>query len=118
LLTGHHYPEPMMNPFTIPIALYMGHKVFTRPFYPGFHSADWWHNDGLVAVRSQMFPHSAGNHPVGGRIAAQTRFEPGLWYHQIVASTDHIDIVALPELGRIGEQKRFYTALFDRLAAL
>ncbi len=31
---------------------------------------------------------------------------------------DHIDIVALPQLNQIGRQKRFYMALFDRLAGL
>ena len=117
-LTGHHYPEPQMNPFAIPTALYMGHKTFERPFYPGFQSSDWWHNDGLVSVYSQMFPRIAGNHPVGGEIESQGRLEPGRWYHQILDSVDHIDIVALPQLGTIGAQKRFYTKLFERLASL
>lgn len=117
-LTGHHYPEPGMNPFAIPTALYIGHKTFERPLYPGFNSSDWWHNDGLVSVYSQMSPRTAGNHPVGGEIGSQTRFEPGKWYHDILSRVDHIDIVALPELGRIGDQRKFYMRLFERLASL
>ena len=118
ILSGHYYPEPDMNPFMIPTALYIGDKTFKRPFYPGFRSVDWWHNDGLVPVYSQMFPRIAGNHPVGGVIGSQTHFHPGKWYHEVLNDVDHIDIVALPELGQIGFQKRFYTGLFERLAAL
>lgn len=118
ILSGHYYPEPGMNPFAIPTSLYIGHTTFKRPFYPGFRSEDWWQNDGLVSVYSQMFPRIAGNHPVGGEIGSQTRFEPGKWYHEILSDVDHIDIVALPELGKVGLQKRFYTDLFKRLAAL
>jgi triacylglycerol esterase/lipase EstA (alpha/beta hydrolase family) len=117
-LTGHHYPEPGMNPFAIPTALYIGHKTFQRSFYPGFRSADWWHNDGLVSVYSQMFPRSAGVHPVGGEIGSHTRFETGKWYYELLNRVDHLDIVALPELGKIGSQRRFYTRLFERLASL
>lgn len=118
ILTGHHYPEPAMNPFAIPTALYIGHKTFQRSFYPGFRSADWWHNDGLVSVYSQMFPRIAGVHPVGGEIGSHTHFQTGRWYHEILNSVDHIDIVALPQLGKIGFQRRFYTGLFERLASL
>ena len=118
ILSGHYYPEPGMNPFAIPTSLYIGHTTFQRPFYPGFRSEDWWENDGLVSVYSQMFPRIAGAHPVGGEIGSQTRFEPGKWYHEILSDVDHIDIVALPELGQVGFQRRFYTDLFKRLAAL
>jgi triacylglycerol lipase len=101
-LTGFHYPEPGMNPFMIPTALYIGHKKVDRPFYPGFRSSEWWHNDGLVSVYSQMFPRIAGNHPVGGAIGARSHFEPGNWYYKMLKGVDDIDIVAL----------------FERLAAL
>lgn len=117
-LTGQHYPEPGMNPFAIPTALYIGHKTFVRPFYAGFNSSDWWHNDGLVSVYSQMFPRTAGNHPVGGEIGSRTSFESGEWYYDVLSHVDHIDIVALPEFGRIGDQRRFYMRLFERLASL
>ena len=117
-LTGHHYPETFMNPFAIPTALYIGHKEFRRPFYAGFRSSDWWHNDGLVSVYSQRYPRTAGQHPVGGEIGARTTFQPGEWYYEILESVDHIDIVALPEPARIGQQIRFYRTLFERLAAL
>ena len=65
-----------------------------------------------------MFPRIAGNHPVGGEIGLQSRFEPGKWYHEMLSGVDHIDIVALPELGKVGFQMRFYKDLFKRLAAL
>jgi triacylglycerol lipase len=117
-LTGFHYPEPGMNPFMIPTALYIGHKRFDRPFYSGFRSSDWWHNDGLVSVYSQMFPRITGLHPVGGAIGSHGHFERGKWYHQTLKSVDHADIVALPEPSQIGFQKRFYTLLFERLASL
>jgi triacylglycerol esterase/lipase EstA (alpha/beta hydrolase family) len=117
-LTAHAYPEPDMNPFIIPISLYIGRKQFARAFYPGFHSDDWWPNDGLVSVYSQMYPRSAGNHPVGGVIDAETGFEPGAWYYRLLDDVDHIDVVALPQLDQVGWQKRFYRSLFARLAAL
>jgi hypothetical protein len=118
VLTRQHFPEPFMNPFLIPAALYMGQHAFARPFYPGFVSSEWWANDGLVSVYSQMFPRIAGHHPAGGDSTKRQRFEPGAWFHELVPSTDHVDIVAMPELWQIGEQRRFYTRLFQRLAAL
>jgi len=117
VLSGHHYPEPDMNPMAIPTGLYIGSKHFDA-FYQGFRSEDWWANDGLVSVYSQQFPRTAGDHPVGGKITTRSVFRPGCWYHQSVPDTDHIDIVALPELHRIGERKRFYQGLFQRLADL
>jgi hypothetical protein len=36
----------------------------------------------------------------------------------MLESVDHIDIVALPEPAKIGQQIRFYRTLFERLAAL
>lgn len=116
-LTGYHYPEPRMNPFAIPTALYIGRKRFKHDFYPGFRSSDWWHNDGLVSVYSQLYPRSSGEHPVGGEIAMRDHFRPGEWYYEVM-NWDHIDIVALPEPGKIGEQARFYRTLFGRLADL
>ncbi len=116
-LTGHHYPEPRMNPFAIPTALYIGHKHFDPEFYPGFRSSDWWHNDGLVSVYSQLYPRISGDHRVGGEIGSRTHFRPGEWYYDVLNS-DHIDIVAMPEPAKIGAQIRFYRELFDRLAAL
>jgi triacylglycerol lipase len=117
-LSGYAYPEPDMNPFIIPTSLYVGRKRFTRPFYPGFRSSDWWPNDGLVSTHSQMYPRIAGRHPIAGDIDAASTIEPGAWYHQHLHDIDHIDIVALPQLDQIGRQKRFYMALFNRLASL
>jgi triacylglycerol esterase/lipase EstA (alpha/beta hydrolase family) len=116
-LTGYHYPEPGMNPFAIPTALYIGQTRFERDFYPGFRDSDWWHNDGLVPVYSQLYPRIAGDHPVGGTIGPRSHFRPGAWYYEVLNS-DHIDIVALPELSKIGAQVSFYEDLFERLAEL
>ena len=118
VLTNHYYPEPLMNPFLIPSALFVGQHSFQPGFYDGFESSDWWPNDGLVSVYSQMFPRTAGDHPVGGDSRTLASFAPGRWYYELVPSTDHVDIVALPELWKVGEQRRFYQRLFDRLAAL
>ena len=105
-------------PFAIPTSLYIGKKQFDRDhFYPGFRSSDWWHNDGLVSVYSQVYPRISGDHPVGGEIGSRTHFRPGEWYHELL-NLDHIDIVAIPEPGKIGAQARFYRQLFERLAAL
>lgn len=117
-LSQHAYPEPDMNPFLIPISLYIGGKHFARPFYPGFRSEDWWPNDGTVSVYSQQYPRTAGNHPVGGPIDDDAGFDPGAWYYQQLDDMDHIDIVALPQLNQVGRQKRFYRSLFERLVKL
>ena len=95
-LTGYHYPEPGMNPFAIPTALFIGQKHFGKPFYPGFRSSDWWHNDGLVPVYSQLYPRISGDHPVAGEIDTRAHYRPGAWYYDVL-NADHIDIVALPE---------------------
>jgi triacylglycerol esterase/lipase EstA (alpha/beta hydrolase family) len=117
-LTERHFPEPGMNPFLVPPARYIGRKRFLRPFYPGFQSEDWWENDGLVSTYSQERPRTAGKHPAGGPIDDAAGFRRGRWYHQRLASVDHIDVVALPQPDQIGWQKRFYRDLFRRLAAL
>ena len=116
-LTGYQYPEPGMNPFAIPTSLYIGQKCFKHDFYRGFRSSDWWHNDGLVPVYSQLYPRISGDHRVGGEIGTRTHFQPGEWYYDVLNS-DHIDIVAMPEPAKIGAQIRFYRNLFDRLAEL
>ncbi len=117
-LSGHAYPEPGMNPFMIPTSLYIGRKHFSQPLFPGFRSDDWWPNDGLVSVFSQMYPRIAGDHAIGGVIDESAGCSPGAWYYRILEDVDHIDIVALPQLDQIGRQKRFYIDLFNRLADL
>jgi triacylglycerol esterase/lipase EstA (alpha/beta hydrolase family) len=118
LLSPHYWPEPDMNPFMLPSSFYIGHTQFAMPFYKGFRSRDWWPNDGLVSVFSQQYPRIAGDHRVHGTIGNRKSFDPGGWYYQNIDDVDHIDIVALPQLNQIGWQKRFYMALFARLAAL
>lgn len=118
VLTGRHYPEPGMNPFMVPTAAYIGGRTFAPPFYPGFRSEDWWPNDGLVPTFSQMYPRITDGHPVGGEIGTRTRFETGAWHHETEHSVDHGDIILAAEFGQIGFQRRFYTRLFERLAAL
>ena len=117
-LTDHHYPEPMMNPFMIPTALQIGRMKFAHPLFNGFIASDWWHNDGLVPVYSQMYPRICGDHPVGGEIGDRQYFEEGKWYYELLSGVDHVDIVALPQFGQVGAQKRFYRRLLHRLASL
>ena len=101
-LSGHAYPKPDMNPFIVPTSLYMGRKDFARPFYLGFRSKDWWPNDGLVSTWSQRYPHTAGQHPIGGEFQDGTSFEPGRWYYRSLDDVDHVDVVALPQLNQVG----------------
>ncbi len=117
-LTGFHLPHPRMNPFIIPSAVYIGSAGFEQPFYPGFNAAEWWPNDGLISAYSQAYPRSAGEHPSAAGVSDRCDYEPGVWYHELLDGVDHIDIVALPQLDQIGTQKRFYRALFERLATL
>jgi triacylglycerol lipase len=116
--SGRHYPQPDMNPFLIPTSIWVGHKRFARSFYEGFRSEDWWESDGLVSTFSQAYPRTAGVHRLGGEIDDEAGFRRGRWYTQRLEDMDHIDVVALPELDQIGRQKRFYSGLFARLAAL
>lgn len=118
VLSEYQIPEALMNSFMIPSACYQGKKVFSQPFYPGFNSSDWWSNDGMVSAYSQMFLRTAGNHPVGGEMSENQGFTPGQWFYQILNSTDHMDIVCMPDALNITKQIKFYTQLFERLASL
>lgn len=118
-LTQCQVPEALMHPLMIAPAYYQGSKVFDQPFYEGFNSSDWWSNDGLVSVYSQMYPRISGNHPVGGTIEEQQeQFTPGQWFYQMLNSTDHLDIVFQPDAPNIPKQINFYKQLFRRLASL
>ncbi|WP_428266175.1 esterase/lipase family protein [Haliangium sp.] len=117
-LTGYHRPEPRMNPFIIPTSVYIGQKRFDEPPYPGFEAEPWWPNDGLISTFSQQYPRSAGAHVGVEGISARCEYEPGVWHYETLEGVDHIDIVALPQFDQIGFQKRFYTGLYNRLAAL
>lgn len=121
--TGTHYPEPLMNPALLALSTYIGHKLFLKPPLPtpGFKEADWWENDGAVSSYSQQYPRISGHHPVGGEFddtTPLTQFKPGQWYYKWEHGVDHLDICISPQLDQIGWQKRFYTTLFQRLAAL
>jgi hypothetical protein len=86
-----------------------------------FDSADWWENDGAVPSYSQLYPRISGEHPVGGEFNPDTSnesFRKGKWYYQWERDVDHLDICASPQPSQIGWQRRFYKALFERLAAL
>ena len=78
-------------------------------------------NDGAVSTYSQQYPRTSGHHPVGGEFddtTTVTHFAPGQWYYKWERGVDHLDICISPQPNQIGWQKRFYTALFARLAAL
>jgi hypothetical protein len=118
VLSGYHRPHPRMNPFIIPIGLYIGSKIFTEPPYPGYVADDWWPNDGVVPSYSQMFPRTAGDHPSVEGISARASYDPGVWYHELLDGMDHIDIIAAPQFDQVGFQKRFYKQIYERLALL
>ena len=122
-LTGMYYPEPLMDPALVPLSTFMGHKIFLTPPIPvpGFDSREWWENDGAVPTYSQLYPRISGQHPVGGEFddtTPDTHFEAGQWYFKWERGVDHLDICISPQLNQIGWQKRFYTSLLRRLAAL
>lgn len=123
LLSGHHYPDLRMNPALLAPATYIGSKAFALPPIPvaSFRSEDWWENDGLVPAFSQIYPHTNGDHPVGGTFDATTpltTFERGRWYHTWERGMDHLDICITPQLTQFGRQRRFYERLLVQLAAL
>ena len=118
-LWNRYLPRPGMNPLFMTGSAWMGCQKFADPFYPGFKDEDWWENDGAVPAYSQMYPRSAGHHPVAGEFTGTaTDFHPGQWYWQYLHGFDHLDIVMLPQPGQITWQRNFYARLFRRLAAL
>ncbi len=123
-LTGRHYPNLRMNPGLLVPATYIGHKKFADSPLPAsvpFSNSDWWENDGLVSSFSQKYPHTNGDHPVGGKFTDATptaRFEPGRWYFQKLSGIDHLDVCISPQRSQIGWKKRFYNRLWTRLSSL
>lgn len=123
LLSTRYYPDLRMNPALLSFSTYIGGKEFKQPPIPvpGFESSDWWENDGLVPTYSQQYPRISGDHPVGDEFdnhTPVTHFQTGRWYHQWERDMDHLDICISPQLTQIGRQRRFYRALFQKLAAL
>lgn len=121
--SGRYYPDPRMNPAMFMLSSYVGHTVFDRAPIPiaDFNSADWWENDGGVPTYSQKYPHTNGNHPIGGEFTHETpnaHFQTGKWYYRWERDMDHLDICISPQLTQIGRQRRFYSDLFQQLAAL
>jgi len=119
----YYYPTLAMNPALQLASVYIGTKEFAQPpiSVPDFRSSDWWENDGLVSTYSQKYPHTNGNHPVGGVFTKDTlteTFERGKWYYQWERNMDHLDICLSPELWQVDRQREFYARLFDRLAEL
>ena len=118
-LLGRYAPQPGMNPFLFGGSAWMGFHKFTTPFYPGFENEDWWENDGAVSTYSQMYPRTAGHHPVAGEFDDTTSgFEPGKWYWQYLHGYDHLDVAMMAEPGQVARLRDFYAKLFRRLSAL
>ena len=120
---GYHYPSPLMNPRLQPTSWYIGRHRFAEAPIPdrAFSEKAWWENDGLVPTYSQQFPHSNGRHQVGGSVTASTKGEEllrGLWYTQWERGIDHGAILNASRFWQKAREKRFYRALFYRLAAL
>jgi triacylglycerol lipase len=117
-LTGRHLPAPQMNPFMIPRRSTSAAPPSPRRSTPGFEAREWWANDGLVSMYSQMYPRPTGLANAEPFVDSDVEFQRGRWYYQMLDDVDHIDIVALPQLSQVGKQKKFYTNLFRRLATL
>jgi triacylglycerol lipase len=121
--SGRYYPDLSMNPGLLPLSIYIGQKEFDRPPIPvsDFKSSDWWENDGAVSSFSQKYPHTNGNHPVGGEFNDNTtsnNFERGKWYYKWERGVDHTDICTFPQITQIERQRNFYQQLFKRLSEL
>ncbi|MEP5812482.1 MAG: hypothetical protein ABJL55_19750 [Roseibium sp.] len=122
-ITEHYHPRPDMMPEMMSTSIYIGSKVFEAPPIPidGFDSADWWENDGLVPTWSQIYPRTAGNHPVAGEFTdldPPEGFQKGAWHYQWLRGMDHLDICLRPALTLVKRQENFYETLFQRLAGL
>ena len=121
--TGRHWPTLRMNPGMMATSTWIGHAEFEQPPIPiqDFNSSDWWENDGLVPTYSQKYPRTAGDHPSGAEIDAQTSIDElaaGHWHYQWQRDMDHLDICLSPEPLQIRRQQRFYRDLLQRLAWL
>ena len=118
-----YYPQLLMNPVLFAPATYMGQKIFNPAPIHGsdFNSKAWWENDGAVSTYSQKYPHTNGDHEVGGEFQDEKppeSFETGKWYYKWERGMDHTDICVFPQLTQIGRQRRFYESLFKRLSAI
>jgi|APLak6261659701_1056019.scaffolds.fasta_scaffold00010_2 triacylglycerol lipase len=118
-LWNRYVPQPGMNFLLMPGSLWMGKHKFATAFYPGFKNEDWWENDGAVSTYSQMYPRTAGHHPVAGEFDDTTSdFEPGKWYWQYLHGYDHLDVAMMTQPDQIVKLRSFYTKMFQRLSAL
>ncbi|MFN2141522.1 MAG: hypothetical protein ACK2U5_13625 [Candidatus Promineifilaceae bacterium] len=120
---GYYYPGLFMHSVLKPSAWYMGRfEAGKASMLPGsFKSSDWWENDGLVPTYSQIYPHSSGRHDVGKVITAGvagSELLPGRWYTQWERGLDHVSIAGTPRYWQKERQKRLYSDLYRRLAAL
>jgi triacylglycerol esterase/lipase EstA (alpha/beta hydrolase family) len=120
---GYYYPGLFMHSVLKPSAWYMGRfEAGKASMLPGsFKSSDWWENDGLVPTYSQIYPHSSGQHDVGKVITAGvagSELLPGRWYTQWERGLDHVSIAGTPRYWQKERQKRLYSDLYRRLAAL
>lgn len=121
--SGRHWPTWQMNPAMAATATWIGQKEFANPpiELPHFDSSDWWENDGLVPTWSQMYPRTAGDHPLGSEMNDAPnidRLEPGKWNFKWERAMDHLDICLCPELGQVARQEEFYRNLLKRLSLL
>lgn len=118
--TNFHWPDTGMNKLLYTSSMYMGLNPFFKTFYPGFDAKQCRENDGAVPSYSQKYPRISGDHPVAGEFTdSTTTFERGKWYWKYLHDRDHLDVVMMPEDDSVVTwQRKFYTALFERLASL
>lgn len=98
---NNYLPYADINPMMVKSATYMGSHVN----YAVGHvqvTPEWWENDGIVSVRSAMYPHenSTDRYNVNygtaadGTMAFQAGTEKGVWnYIEKIGRTDHINMV-------------------------
>eukprot|EP00127_Corallochytrium_limacisporum_P003228 Clim_evm77s147 gene=Clim_evmTU77s147 len=130
-LGGRHLPSlrRLLDPFNVISSLIGTIRMSsTKPLAhvdPERHDAQWWANDGLVPVGSQVHPHDCDNHELYGDLdhelqchhvedidlgkahtedatagrffdALPARVSPGIWYTVEKDNWGHLDVVLEP----------------------
>ena len=121
----YHYPKlSMAAPIKLTSLLMGRYDIEKTPPFPGWGEGlltneQWYANDGLVPVMSQLYPF------INEKIQHKTEFNPGEWYYENTTkgtgtSFDHLDIVCGTYLqpSTVPAQKKFYADLWKRLLSL
>lgn len=89
ILSGHHVPEPFMNPFLRPFSRYIGSKTFKREHFT--IDRTWWENDGLVSMSTMKGPTIGSSDQI---VEYNGHPQKGVWNHLgTMKHFDHLDII-------------------------